>query len=44
MTCGSVPDEKAFKAIFVEGVQASNRETLRHWWAEHQNASLEDLT
>lgn len=41
---GSEYDGKALKEMFVEGIQASIRKTLRHWWAEHQDTSLEDIT
>lgn len=30
--------------MFVEGVQSSVRQSLKHWSAEHQDASLEDVT
>lgn len=43
LSCGSVSDEKSFMALFVDIVNHSIRKTLRHWWAEHQYASLEEL-
>lgn len=44
LTCRSIYDERALKDMFVEIIQASIWKTLKHWWAVHQDASLEDLT
>lgn len=44
VSSGLVYDEKSHIILFVEAVTNPIRMTLRHWWSEHQPASLKHIT